>query len=90
MLFRSTSLKRDVTFTFKAADNNTTGKAQVTSEVVDPTNKISFTFASRTTVADVLVNKIKRAVLDVNTGSLPRVDLSNGEYFSLDMGTVQY
>ena len=85
-----TSLKRDVTFTFKAADNNTTGKAQVTSEVVDPTNKISFTFASRTTVADVLVNKIKRAVLDVNTGSLPRVDLSNGEYFSLDMGTVQY
>lgn len=95
------SLKRDVTFTVKAADNNSSGKARVTSEVVDPTNKVSFAFgyngrnstgnaAKADTNADVYVNKVKRGLLDLDGDNLPKVSLDNGEFFSLDFGTIQY
>jgi hypothetical protein len=95
------SLKRDVTFTIKAADNNSSGKARVTSEIVDPTNKVSFAYGYNSrnktgdatkadTNADVYVNKVKRGLLDLDGDNLPKVSLDNGEFFSLDFGTIQY
>jgi len=86
----SGGLKRDVTFTFKSVDGNASGTPQVSSEVVDPTNKVAFTFGHRANAADVLVNKVKRGVLDTAAGNLPKVSLDNGEFFSLDFGTIQY
>jgi hypothetical protein len=95
------SLKRDITFTFKAPDTNPTVNARVVTEIVDPTNKISFSFGyngrnnandsnKSDTWADVLVNKVVRGKLDTDTGDLPKVYLGNGDFFSLDTGTVQY
>jgi hypothetical protein len=95
------SLKRDVTFTFKAPDTNASGRPRVISEIVDPTNKVAFTFGyngnnnarddnKSDTWANVLVNKVVRGRLDTDTGDLPKVYLDNGENFSLDTGTIQY
>ncbi len=95
------SLKRDITFTFKAPDTNPTPGARVVTEVVDPTNKLAFSFgysghnqagdsSKADTWADVLVNKVVRGKLDTDTGDLPKVFLGNGDFFSLDTGTVQY
>jgi len=97
------SLKRDVTFTFKAPDVNTSGRPRVISEIVDPTNKVAFTFgytglnqsgdnAKADTRAKVYVNKVERGLLDTDTGELPKVSLNNDlhEFFTLDFGKVEY
>ncbi len=91
------SLKRDVTFTFTSP----TADARLIAEIVDPTNKVAFTFGyngnnnahdgnKSDTWANVLVNKVVRGRLDTDTGDLPKVYLDNGENFSLDTGTIKY
>jgi hypothetical protein len=97
------SLKRDVTFTFKSPDSNTSGRPRVISEIVDPTNKVAFTFGytglnqsgdntKADTRAKVYVNKVERGLLDTDTGDLPKVSLNNDlhEFFTLDFGKVAY
>jgi hypothetical protein len=91
------SLKRDVTFTFTSP----TADARLVTEIVDPTNKVAFTFGyngnnnahdgnKSDTWANVLVNKVVRGRLDTDTGDLPKVYLDNGENFSLDTGAIRY
>ncbi len=94
------SLKRDVTFSFRSPDTSN-GQARLLTDIVDPTNKVSFSFGYNShnnandinkadTWADILVNGVTRGKLDTDTGSLPKVFLGNGENFSLDTGTIQY
>ncbi|MEY4765873.1 MAG: hypothetical protein RI907_2546 [Pseudomonadota bacterium] len=99
------SLKRDVTFTFRAPDTSN-GNARVLIDIVDPTNKVAFGFgyngnngSNMTTTsnvdkadtwANILVNQVVHGKLDIHASPLPTVYMDNGNNFSLDTGTIHY
>jgi hypothetical protein len=77
------STRRDVSFTVSAA----TANARATIAFIDAAHGIGFTLVDGVAVADLLVDGLKTGVIDTEAS---RLTFTNGDFMSLDFGTVLY